>query len=84
MGIAAFCLTTFAFRLAMADHDVNFGPSYSVFLTIGALIGGGFVLQQMLLPAELLRRLPAIRLAGTVATAPPRVHVVMGRRSLLP
>ena len=50
MGIAGFCLTTFAFRLAMADHDVNFGPSYSAFLTIGALIVAGVVLHHKLKP----------------------------------
>lgn len=50
LGIASFCLTYFAFSLAMADRDVDFGPGYSAFLAIGALIVGSYVLQKQLNP----------------------------------
>lgn len=48
LGVASGCMTFFAIRLSMADHDVKIGPGYSAFLGIGGVIGAGVVLQQML------------------------------------
>jgi hypothetical protein len=61
LAAASACLTWFAVRLAMSDKDINFGPSWGAFVGIGAIVAGGFVLQQMIKPL--------------VGTAPPGQHV---------
>ncbi len=50
LGVASGTLTYFAFRLAFSDRDVDFGPSFSPFLAIGAIIGAGYVMRKMLDP----------------------------------
>lgn len=50
LGVASGTLTYFAFRLAFSDRDVDFGPSFSPFLAIGAIIGAGYVLRKMIEP----------------------------------
>jgi hypothetical protein len=73
MGAASFTLTYFAFRLAMSDDDVQFGPGYSAFLAIGGLLAAGIVMQVMLRPLvqQAKAAAPALPAAQAVAGAGP-------------
>ena len=74
MGAASFTLTYFAIRLAMSDKDVDFGPSYSVFLAIGGLVAAGIVMQTMLRPLvqQAQAAAPQLPVAQAVAGAAPQ------------
>jgi hypothetical protein len=73
MGAASFTLTFFAFRLAMSDKDVNFGPGFSAFLGIGGLVAAGIVMQTMLRPLvqQAKAAAPALPVAQAIGGAAP-------------
>lgn len=71
MGLGAGCLTYFAFRLAMSDRDVSFGPGYSAFLTIGALLIAGTVVKQWVKPIVEEARAAAARPTAMYPPPPP-------------